>query len=418
MATKPETGALWGDRRFVLVWSGQVVSFFGDNVTTIALPWLVLAVTHSPLDAALIVAARYVPMILLGLAAGLAADRLPRRAILIGCDLLRGVALASVVLVALSRHAPPLWLLALVVVALGIGQVGFQAAYWAWLPDVLGEARLGRATAAIEAADAAGALAGPAVGGIVIQLFGPALALGADALSFFGSALALWRVPLPPRVPETAVDARPGALWRAALAGAHVILTTAALRLLRGLATTLYFYTSAFGVLLATLTQTRLHLPPLEAGIVFAGAGAGGIIGSALAPRILEKPWQQGLAGTMAVSGIGAVTLALVAAQPQPTSVLLATLATAALDGAASLSFILLTTQITLQTPAGMRGRVNAAGGIYASLARLVGVLVLGALANRFGVVPAFLLLTAGFVAASVAAGRAFRTASAAVPPV
>src|SRR5437660_11684009 len=90
--------SLWRDSRFRLIWIGQTASIVGDRVTGIALPWLLLLQTHSAFDAGLISATRYVPLVALGLVAGVVADRVSRRLLMVVCDVGRAVALGSVAL--------------------------------------------------------------------------------------------------------------------------------------------------------------------------------------------------------------------------------------------------------------------------------------------------------------------------------
>jgi MFS family permease len=296
--------SLWRDGRFRRIWGGQTASIFGDRVTDIALPWLILAQTHSPFDAGLVAAARYVPMVLLGLPAGVLADRVPRRALLVACDALRALALGAIIMLALAGRVAPLWLLALVVTLLGVGQLGFQAAYYAWLPDVTGEITLGRATATLEAADAASTLIGPALGGALIQAIGPALALGADAASYVVSAVSLAGVRHTEKPVAATNDAgSPGNVWREAAEGMRAILSSPPQRLLKALGAVLYASAGTITVLLAVLTQTRLHLPAWQAGLIYGAAGAGGLIGSAIAPRVLHWPWPRALAWSFAGAG-------------------------------------------------------------------------------------------------------------------
>jgi hypothetical protein len=70
---------------------------------------------------------------------------------MIVCDVGRAAALGIVVLLGALHQTPPLWLLALVVLVLGTGQLGFQVAYRAWLPDVTGDGQLSHANSALEA---------------------------------------------------------------------------------------------------------------------------------------------------------------------------------------------------------------------------------------------------------------------------
>src|SRR5262249_42889470 len=137
--------SIWKDSRFRLIWIGQTASIFGDRVTGIALSWLLLLQTHSAFDAGLISAIRYIPLVALGLVAGIIADRVSRRLMMILCDVARAVALGTIVLLAAFGQTSPLWLLATVVLVLGVGQLGFQVAHSAWVPDVTGNEQLSHA---------------------------------------------------------------------------------------------------------------------------------------------------------------------------------------------------------------------------------------------------------------------------------
>ncbi len=91
--------ALWRDRTFRFIWGGQTASLFGDQVTNLALPWLLLHQTHSAFAAGAVSAARYLPLLTFGLVVGLIADRIERRALMIAADVGRLVALGAVALI-------------------------------------------------------------------------------------------------------------------------------------------------------------------------------------------------------------------------------------------------------------------------------------------------------------------------------
>ena len=402
-----ESGApIWRDPAFATIWTGQTASLFGDQVTGLALPWLILLDTHRPLDAGLVAAARYVPIVLIGLVAGTLADRADRRRLLIASDLARALALGIVAAIGALRRAPALWVLALVVLVLGAGQLLFQVAYQAWLPEVTGEARLGEANAAVEAADAASVLVGYPLAGALITAVGPALALGADALSFVVSAITLGRVRTVPDLARAGVVASATSLTpeasarrsashalAEALAGAREIVARPEQRLLKGAGAALHLAAGAVGVLLATLTQLQLHLPAWQAGFVFGAAGAGGLISSPIAPRVYRWGWRRGLALATGVAALGGLGLAWACVLGPAAGFAVALAANLVLDGALALGFVLAVTANTLLTPPPIRGRVNAAGATFAALVRAIGVVGSGALASGGNPLYAFVVL-------------------------
>jgi hypothetical protein len=415
VVVETQTRRLWRDARFRLIWSGQTASIFGDRVTGIALPWLILLQTHSAFDAGLISAVRYVPPLALGLGAGLAADRINRRWQMIACDIGRAGALSIIVVLGILQRLPALWLLAFVVLVLGAGQPGFQVAYSAWLPDITGDETLSRANAALEASDAASTLAGPTLGGALIQALGPALSLGADAISYIISALTLLaareektQLRNPGPAPHTSLRN----LWTEMLEGVRLILTTPAQRLLRGVSAPLYLSAGAIELLLATLTQLRLHLPAWQAGFVFGAAGIGGLLGSSIAPRLYDWGWQRGLAGMFCIAALACAGLAWIGATEGPGANLSFACAFACnlvLDGAVSAGFVLVTTTNTLITPRALRGRVNAASSMYSALLRGLSVLAVGLLTIGNDPLPMFVLLACCFLGAALLAALAPR---------
>jgi len=392
---------LWQDRGFRLLWCGQTGSIFGDRVTGFALPWLVIAQTHSPFVGGLITAGYALPPLALGLMAGVLADRLPRRKLLIACDLGRALALCAVVACGVLALAPPLWLLGIVVLVLGTGQLGFQVAYRAWLPSVIDESRLSTAYAALEASDAASTLTGPALAGVLVQAIGPALSLGADACSYLFSALTLSRLPAGDST-GTTEDARGRLAW--VLAGVRYILANPAQRLLKGCGAALFLSAGTIELLLTILTQLHLRLPSAQAGLVYGAAGVGGLVGSALAPRLFAGGWQRGLVRTLPVAALGAGGLAWASLLTRNEGFAVALIANLVLDGAVSASFVLTTTANSLMVAPAIRGRVNAAGAMYAASVRVIGAVSLGLLIRGGNPFLAFVILSGGFTAAAFAA--------------
>ncbi len=406
-ATRPPP--LWRHRDFRAIWASRTASLFGDQVTGLALPWLVLLQTHSAFAAGVVSAARYVPVLALALVAGLVADRVERRDLAIACDSGRALALTMVAALGLRGLTPPLWLLTIVVVVLGAGGLFFGVAFGAWLPDVTGDERLSEANAALEASDAASVLAGTPLAGLLVAAVGPTLAFGADALSYVVSALTLARVPRTQwatrGAPERAAhEKRLRPVVIEAVAGFRAILSTPAQRLLKGPGTALYLDAGAIEVLLAALTQLHLHLPAWQAGLVFGAAGVGGLLSSTVAPRVYAWGWRRGLALALCVAALGSLGLAGASLLDPAPGFAVAVVSNLVLDGAVALGFVLTGTASTKLTPRALRGRVGAAGTVYAAVVRAAGAVGLGALAAAVAPLAAFSALAACCAVAALVA--------------
>ena len=91
------------NRNFALLWSGQSISIACNGMFMVALPLEVLRITHSPVDLALVVAARLAPWVVLLLVGGTVVDRFSRRAVMLASDIICGLALAIFTVLAVVR---------------------------------------------------------------------------------------------------------------------------------------------------------------------------------------------------------------------------------------------------------------------------------------------------------------------------
>jgi MFS family permease len=101
---RPALGVLQ-ERDFRLLFTGQVVSQLGDSITPVALAWAILDLTHRAADLGYVFAARSVPLVAFLLIGGVFADRLPRRAVMIGADLIRVGTQATTAILLISGNA-------------------------------------------------------------------------------------------------------------------------------------------------------------------------------------------------------------------------------------------------------------------------------------------------------------------------
>src|SRR6266567_753068 len=102
--------SLWRNLDYMLLLSGQTISGFGTQASQLAFPLLMLALTHSPVQASIISGLRLVPYIILGLPAGAWVDRVDRKRLMIFCDIMRALALGSIPFAYSIGHLTPIQL--------------------------------------------------------------------------------------------------------------------------------------------------------------------------------------------------------------------------------------------------------------------------------------------------------------------
>jgi hypothetical protein len=177
------------NREFMLLQIGQLLSNVGTQLTAIAYPLLVLAMTGSAAKAGVVVFARTLPLALFALPAGLAADHWSRRRLMIAADGVRVLAIGGLAGAILFDRAS-FWAVAFVAFVEGGGTALFNAAQPGALRAVVLPRQLPAAAGVQTGRQAAVILAGPPLGGALFGL-SRALPFLADAFSYVFSALSL-----------------------------------------------------------------------------------------------------------------------------------------------------------------------------------------------------------------------------------
>ncbi len=177
------------NRNFVLLQAGQLLSNAGTQVTSIAYPLLVLALTHSAVKAGIVSFARAAPMAALAIPAGVAADHWSRRALMIAADALRAGALAFLAL-GLVVWRVPYWVIPCVAFIEGTGAAVFAAAQPGALRAVVPKEQLLEAAGAQTGRRAAVLIVGPPAGGALFEI-GRAVPFFVDAVSYLCSTVSL-----------------------------------------------------------------------------------------------------------------------------------------------------------------------------------------------------------------------------------
>jgi MFS family permease len=257
-----------------------MLSGFGLSSAGIAFPLLVLATTGSAAESGVVLGTIAATQIAAGLPAGVLADRWNRKYIMVACEAMLAAAAASLV-VALIEHA--LTIPHMIVVAGVIGVCGglFEPAESASLPNLVQDRQVSTALAMNFARSSLGGLTGTAAGGFLFAV-GRAVPFVADMASHAAacSALMFLRIPSPPARPQPA-----GNLRREMLDGLRWVWQQRLIRVLAICALVLNLFFTAFYLVIIVLARRR-GIPSGEIGVMAAMLGAGGVVGSLLAPYL------------------------------------------------------------------------------------------------------------------------------------
>ena len=275
--------SLWRNRNYMLLWCGQLLSNIGSQVSQMAFPLLVLAITGSPAQAGIVGALRGLPFVLFCLPAGALVDRWDRKRVMLFCDAGRALVLASIP-VALWLGGLSFLQLCLVALAEGTLMTFFSIAEMACLPHVVPREQLPAATAQNQAIESTSWTLGPFLGGLLYGL-GRLVPFLVDAISYVCSVLGLLFIRVPFQQERVEV---PRKIWREIGEGILWLWRESLLRFLALLAFCLIMPSIGFSLILITLAQSQ-HASPLVIGILFASGGAGSIIGALLTAPLQRR---------------------------------------------------------------------------------------------------------------------------------
>jgi MFS family permease len=282
-----------GRTNFQLLWGGQTVSLLGTAITMVALPMVaVLQLNATTLQVALITSAEFAAYSVLGLPAGVYVDRWHRRTVLLWSDAVRAVVVGAVPVLWLLDLLQ-VWHLILVALLLGVFKLLFDVAHQAYLPSLVSRNELIRSNAALQTSSATMELAGPGLGGILVQAMGAALALLVDALSYVVSFIAVLAIRAPREQPaRRAGDA--AASGRETLRsqigdGFRYIRDDPILRSFVGTVAEFNFIITAQQALLVIFLLRVVGVTPAPVGFLLASTGIGAVLGAVTSRRITDR---------------------------------------------------------------------------------------------------------------------------------
>lgn len=376
------------NRDFVLLWQGQLVSQLGDQAFAVAMLFWTLEASGSASVMGLVMAAAFVPVILLSPFAGTLADRHSRLRIVVVCDVGRGVLM---LLLAVCFWTCPLrWLIPIllaVVFANGMLTAFFDAAITAAIPDLTPDRHLAGANSFQLFSRQGSTLAGQALGGIAFQAIGAPVLFFVNGLTFLFSGVteAFVRLPARPRAPDETSAMR--AFVESTRQGLRYVVQREGL--LRFIAAVSVFncLIIAIAALLPIYVSDYLGGGARWYGFLVAGLSAGSMIGCVAASsvnRLGMARYDRQARAWVLVSLFGGMASALaLLGQTRTHSIALALMVTA--GAFAGLVGVTVLTILQRTTPEHLRGRVL---GLNTTLTRAlapVGIVVAGIVADCTG---------------------------------
>lgn len=400
-------------REFRVLWLADAQSAAGDQIARVALSVLVFERTASAVLTALAYALTFLPALIGGVLLSGLADRLPRRRVMVGCDLVR------VVLVGLmALPSMPLWLLCGLLVLVVLVDAPFGAADSALVPDILEGERYVVATGLRTITNQLAQLAGFAGGGIVIAAIGARAGLALDAATFaLSAALLLIGVQARPAPSAASHDGEPHPATAGMVAsftsGVRLLWNNRRLRTLLAMAWLAGLYVVPEGV--AAPYAAVLGAGPTAVGLLMAAMPAGTALGTYLFLRCIPAHIRARWMGPLAAAA--GVPLVLCAATPG----ILVSLVLWALSGFCFAYQVQVIAEFMRTVPDSQRGQAVgiASSGLLAvqGIGVLLGGFVAGLWGTEWAVAGAGALGTVFALALTVAWAGASRESSELVGP-
>ena len=395
------------NRDFRLLWLGETTSAFGSSVTGVAFPLIAALTLHADtFTVGLLAAVAWAPWLLLGLPAGAWVDRLPRRTVMLTCDIASAVLYLSI---PIAEFLGILTITQLIVVAVlaGVATVFFTPAYRSYLPALVDKADLVTANARLQAGQSSAQVVGPGASGLIGQFLGLVTGLVLDAASFVVSAICLAAIRTPePRLPTTD---RPPLRTQIAdglrfVAGDRILLMFTLYGAVSNLA--LVGYQAIESVFLLR----DVGADPALIGALFMTASVGGVVGALLAARIARRV---GAARAVLLCQLCAVTFGLLL--PLTTAgfgLLFFAVGSFVLVAGIVASNVIFSGWRQAYCPPALLGRVSASSSVIATSMAALGGLLGGTLGATIGtratmwVMVVLLVLSTGILLASPIRGR------------
>lgn len=396
-------------RDFRRLWSAQVVSDFGDNLTFITLLFVVQRLTGSTVALAGLTIAITLPSLVFGLLSGVYVDRWDRRRVMIVSDVLRGLLVLSFVLV---RSADAIWLMYGIAFAQASIGTLFNPARGAFLPHIVGNDKLLAANSVSQTSRIVFNLLGTGTAGVLAGLLDDlSVAFVIDSATFLTSAWLVSRIRTE-AAPTGGPAPEPGRLWGDLFAGFSVIRRSRPLTGVMVTAAVAMLGLGAVNVLLVPLVVDELMISESWFGLLEVSQVVGMIISGAIVAYLAARLKPSTLI-TIGMTAIGFVIGAVSGVQQVWHLMIVLFLAGLSVTPVQSAAATLTQTLVSDE----LRGRVGASLSSLVSAANVASMGAAGVVAAAVGVRNVFLLAGMVTLVAALVSWLVFRGADLGPPP-
>lgn len=385
----PSPFAIFRNRNFSLLWTGQLVSTVGTALTSLAASIYVFRLTDSALSVGLMLMATAAPSLLVGLFAGVFVDRYDRKKIMIAADVLRAI---LILLIPMLVPINIIWLYIIVALTSAIGQF-FDPAHESVLPEVASDEELAAANSLIAISQFGSTAVGFAAAGLIASAANINWAFYVDALTFLFSALCVHMICIKPIQAEEETSA--GVVLKNLRAGLRQLLSTPILRSLFAVQIVVLISFGLSNTLLLPFAIKALKATEFEYGLQEGLTSIGFVVASLLMAKVFDR-LQAGAWLTISFLGMGLVGVVYSFLESVPLAIALITFS-GFFNAPSSIGRRVL---VQRNTPPEMRGRVSSAFFVARDVLFLIGMSAAG-LADYMDVrllylISALLLVLAG----------------------
>lgn len=256
-------------------------------MTTFVIPWLLLQVTGSAAQTGIAFAVGFIPYVIVSIPAGVFADRLHRKQLMIFADILRGLALLSIPMVhTLTGTMPVQLLFAVQAVTSGLSAL-FDAAYGASLPKIVTTQALRQANNTLQTGRSISNILGPIIGGVIMSTVGPPNAILVDVCTYIVSIATLCSISISLRATSQPFTRQ--SFGRDVAEGFRVVWNIRQIRYLMYFSTLVNLVGPGMDVALLFRLQHELKLTSTWVGIILVGLSAGMLAGSLVNRKLGSK---------------------------------------------------------------------------------------------------------------------------------